>query len=395
MKNYEQEILNKLLKKYEHSKLSKEGSTRNLKICLPFDSKNMPDYVGENSYKYEENIENTIRQLADKNFITIEYDKTNQYVKKVYLNIENIEEIYYFIEAKSPQIIRNEYHVILSEFTSGNGLASKFSKWAINRLKEFKSLEKYFSNVEELQEILLVLQKLEEQKEEISLRTFSVKYLRDSKRLETILSKIESIIKMCEDIDDEDVLQRFNVFRNPSFIYLKGKGVFKINDQLIDLQNLNAELILSNYHLESMQIIDMHCKEVVTIENLTSFYDYPDLNQCVIYLGGFHNKIKRDILRKIYEYNPNINFYHSGDIDIGGFYILNHLIEDTKIKFKPRMMDIATLEKYKENTIPLTKEDKRRIVLLKQEKELEPYLDVLEYMMKNNVKLEQENIQYI
>jgi len=58
MNSYENIIVRKLLKKYENSKVSKIGSNRILTISLVFNEKNMLDYVGEDSYKYENLIEN-------------------------------------------------------------------------------------------------------------------------------------------------------------------------------------------------------------------------------------------------------------------------------------------------------------------------------------------------
>lgn len=57
-------------------------------------------------------------------------------------------------------------------------------------------------------------------------------------------------------------------------------------------------------------------------------------------------------------------------------------------------MDINTLVRYKNYTKELTKEDIKRLNYLKEHPLMYKYLDVIDYMLKYNIKLEQENINY-
>ena len=391
-KNYEQVLLKKLLSKYEKSKLSTIGSNKNLKIALKLNEKNLPEYVNEDSYLYEKEINNTIYNLSNKNFI--EYTINNGRIDKILLNLETIENIYNYLKLDSPKIEREKYLGIATKYKDKGYLTSTFATNVENIINNYKQHNKYFTSPKELEEIFLILDKLDNQKEEISRRTFSSKYLNDSKRLETILSKIEKIIKECTNIDTEDILSNYNVYKNPTFIYLKGSITIKINNQIIDLNKLSHELILSSNHLKDLELINLSVDNIITVENLTTFYDYPINNNLIIYLGGYHNEIRKNFLLKLFNFNKDLNFYHSGDIDAGGFYILNHLIKDTNINFIAKYMDINTLIKYKDYTKELTKEDIKRLTSLKEQPIMNKYLDVIEYMLKYNVKLEQENINY-
>lgn len=84
--------------------------------------------------------------------------------------------------------------------------------------------------------------------------------------------------------------------------------------------------------------------------NLTSFYNYgitkSNMDDFVIYLGGFHNRSKRDFLKKIYDRNNNKEYRHFGDIDACRFYILEHLKRKTGIPFVSMNMDKCILTKY-------------------------------------------------
>ena len=66
------------------------------------------------------------------------------------------------------------------------------------------------------------------------------------------------------------------------------------------------------------------------------------------------------------------------------------LFSRTKLRTIIDRNDCAVLEKYKDNVLPLTDRDRKRIQDL-LEKDL-PYKDVLEYMLAHNCKLEQEAV---
>ena len=100
----------------------------------------------------------------------------------------------------------------------------------------------------------------------------------------------------------------------------------------------------------------------------------------------------QNLLIKIYSDNPHINYYHSGDIDAGGFKILVHLIKKTKIPFKTLNMDSETLLKNIDYAKSLTVNDVNEITSLLENKEYKKYSDVLSRMIKLDRKLEQEII---
>lgn len=90
--------------------------------------------------------------------------------------------------------------------------------------------------------------------------------------------------------------------------------------------------------------VDQTIDKVFTIENLTSFYRFKQEHSLVIYLGGYHNHSRRNLLMQIYQKLPDAQYYHFGDLDAGGFYILEHLKRKTGIPFQMFQMDIETLK---------------------------------------------------
>ncbi len=86
----------------------------------------------------------------------------------------------------------------------------------------------------------------------------------------------------------------------------------------------------------------------------------------MIYLGGYHNHSRRNLLMQIYQKLPDAQYYHFGDLDAGGFYILEHLKRKTGIPFQMFQMDIEILKKYEDYAKPLTENDKKRLMQLEK-----------------------------
>lgn len=224
---------------------------------------------------------------------------------------------------------------------------------------------------------------------ETFVRDFSVRIFKNSKIFEGLSSKVVNLLYEYGDFPDKDqVLGNLNIIKNPTYVNLKGAGIISIKGQIIDLSKLSSDVAVSAAMLSDIDSIEVTGKAVITIENLTSFHTFYDEDMFVIYLGGYHNSVRRELIKKIYQQNTNILFYHFGDIDAGGFYILEHLKHQTGVNFRPYKMDLATLKKYCNYSKKLTDNDRHRLLKLKESE----FKEVICCMLENNYKLEQEAI---
>lgn len=69
-----------------------------------------------------------------------------------------------------------------------------------------------------------------------------------------------------------------------------------------------------------------------------------------LFLSGYHNSIKTELIRKIAEQNPRAQWFHFGDIDPDGFLILENLRRRTELTILPWKMGIEELQKYAQYT---------------------------------------------
>ena len=131
---------------------------------------------------------------------------------------------------------------------------------------------------------------------------------------------------------------------------------------------------------------------MITIENLTTFFRWEEEESLMIYLGGYHNSVRRILLQKVYHTFPDACYCHFGDIDVGGFLIYEDLCRKTGIPFTCCRMDLDTLTEYEAYGKALTENDRAGIERILKENPDVQYAEVLEYMLSAGVKLEQECI---
>lgn len=245
------------------------------------------------------------------------------------------------------------------------------------------------------EDILKIITFLENNKEFLYIREVSMLIFGDSKYLENyrktqVCSILYSYyVKNCEDVfREENLLERFNVYDIDQEICIKGPVLIGFENKTIDIDGLTGGVSFSIKDIDKIKRIVVNSDRVMTIENKTSFLR---MNQgdCYIYLGGFATKPQVTFIKKLIENNPDKRYLHFGDIDAGGFWIHKKLCEQTNMKFDLFCMDKKTLQNdnYKDYVKSLTENDVVRLTNLKDNSE---YQECIEWILKNNFKLEQE-----
>lgn len=386
----EQKLLNALLDSYEKSKTF-IGENKNQQAFRIQISKLFPKYDDDSEYEFYKEINTALANLESKGFVKLQKEKSGK-VKTVLLELSKLSEVYEFLKRTPKFETNNSLQNVWNNFVDIDFYIYKpLSDYLLeqkNNLSKNKNISFFDGDIKEYKNLLSAVKAVLENKDEIFIRELSVKLFNDSKKLETIESQIRSFLYRYGEYDDKDtVLEEHNILKTPTYVMVKGKGILNFG-QTIDLSKIDGDIGLSTKTLNQLCSVDLQGAEVVTIENLTNFHKFQPNNQLVIYLGGFHNSIKRDFIKRVDYCNPGTKFFHFGDIDAGGFYILEHLIKKTGIAFIPLNMNIETLKNHKTYWKPLSENDKSR---LKKILELAPeYKDVLLFMLNNNCKLEQE-----
>ncbi len=407
MTGYEARILKGLLDSYERSLLSRGENKVAVHIAYPFTRKNLPEYFNESSLAYEE-IHSCMKSLEEQGLVTIVWKngKKDHIIEKVLLNEKNVEKVYAYMKRKPRKEYVKEHLQLLEEEKKKyqTPAVQGFLDYLKERLTAGKSV-KEFIDIEDpgqTSKILKAVGELEKNREGCYIREFSIRCFGNSKTFESMLGVVGKILvrfgEGFEDMDIYGILAEYSVYHTPDYVYIKGKGelIFEDDpDSVINLSCLKQGIGLSGEDLGKIRIRkNSGIKKILTIENLTTFFRWQEKDSLMIYLGGYHNSVRRKLLELLYQDFPEAEYLHFGDIDVGGFEIYRDLCRKTGIPFKTYHMGIEELKKYEAYTQELTGNDRKRLEALLQKAEREGKdTRALRYMKEQGRKLEQEGIR--
>ena len=403
MKRYDKLIINALLDKYENSKLRTGLNKVNINIKV-----NIQDVIS-NYYQPDifsdeyDDVHQQLKTLENRLIITIKWkkNKIDNVIESVYLNVNNLENAYKLVN----RVDLTEKEQRLLEICNSNkgisNITDIFINHLISLLNEHKSVKKYvdIDDLDKFTKELRLLEEITSNKEELYVRELSIRFFNDSKTAEPLLNKVCSLIREFSTNDlssltNEELLQEFNIYHNPSWIMIKGKNYFHYPK--IDLEYLTNGISFSSKDINLLKWdSEKKPKMILTVENLTSFsrIDFQNKDVIILYLGGFSNHIKCEFLKNLYSYYPNSHYYHFGDTDCGGFKIWKNLVERTFIPFKTVAMDLKTLINHDQFCKELTTNDFINLKQMKDDPFFTDQIELFNHMLSNNIKLEQECIK--
>lgn len=402
MVQYDRKILNALLDSYENSRLFTGENKRNISIDFPFHKKKIPAYFDESSYEYER-IHSSMQELEEQRYIRIVWKrgKENHIISKVVLNTEHVEQAYEYVKRVPKTDLALTTIGLLQECrgSCNTPVCQKFMRYLLERLDSNRTVKEYIDleNTEATKLLLRGVFEIERNEKQCYLREFSIKVFHDSKMLQSMSGRLGKIFRTFgEDTEEKDfaqILAEYGIYHTPNYVYLKGKVSFWIHETLYHITDLKQGIGISGEDLSAIRFCDMNeIRRVITIENLTTFFRWEETDALIIYLGGYHNSVRRELLKNVYEALPDAEYCHFGDIDAGGFEIYEDLCKKTGIPFRMYRMDLNTLQIYEEYGRELTEHDRIRLqrMLEAHTFEEESMREVIRYMLERNVKLEQE-----
>lgn len=402
--NIQKQILQKLLTKYESSKTYKGTNSvvQNFSI-KPADI--FKEYEKDSTdINAIEDFEKQCELLKSEGLIQLawKYERISKIISIA--TEENWNKIRIILGVKDKNTRLKEeitFYSSVSEKTSSHKIIKDFCKTQIERLQGGKIAE---YSLEDANNIIALLSFILQNKNEILERELSISVLSNSKSWESkyktkilsILKKsgyFDSLIENCADEKEVNkvILEECNIFANPSYVYFKGNGTIFFENGTVTKTCSEIPFAISSASIEKINSFEITDTKIMTVENLTSFNRINNSDTFYIFLSGYHNSAKQNFLKKIYSQNAEKEYFHFGDIDPDGFYILENLRSKTSIPFKPYKMGISELEKYSDYTKTLEEND-----ILKAKALIDKGLhkEIMEYMLKHNQKLEQEIISW-
>lgn len=408
LSDYQNKILEKLLDKYERSKQNYD-STEKLRAIMIKPTDIYKDYDSDYSDIDEQSeFETDISELVNEEYITIR--RKEKIILRIVLNVDSLDKIYTLMKREPRKLaIQNEIN-LYKEWIGKNELISRYCTHQIELLESGKTA-KYKIKVAE--NLLRLLEFVLSNRQMILERELSIAVFGDTKIFEkeyrnkllyvlkTYGNYNDLILEIEEEKDNEkeereeiehSILEELNIYSNPKYVYFKGCAEITFEDGNSYKLSSDIPIALPMDKLNTIKSFMISDSAIMTVENLASYNRIYEKDYFVIYLAGYHNIAKQSLIKLIASQNDVKEWYHFGDIDPDGFLILENLKKKTGINFKPVYMSINELKKYEKYTKKLEDNDTTKAQGLIN-KGL--YTDIMEYMLKYNVKLEQEIVSWM
>lgn len=398
---FQKQILQKLLTKYESSKSYRgENSVEQSFSIKPSDV--FKEYEKDSTdINLIEDFEKQCKLIEENDLVTLvwKYERISKISAiGTQKNWDSYREI---LGVKDKNTRLNEEISFYSDFMNKNEIVTLLCKEQIERLKNGKEAKYDISEAKKIIELLLFILN---NKDEILERELSIAVLSDSKLWEKkyktkvckLLFENNDYSDILVGVDENDkakiILEQYNIFDNPTYIYFKGNAEIHFIDGNRLHVTLDNPIAFSSVSIRNIKAVDIKDSNIITIENLTSFNRVNKRDSFYIYLSGYHNSAKQDFLKLIYRQNKNKSYYHFGDIDPDGFLILENLRSKTLIPFNSYKMSCSELKTYSLYTKMLEQNDISKANSLISRG---LYLEEMKYMLNRNCKLEQEIISWL
>jgi hypothetical protein len=408
--DYKKLLLNRLLDKFERSKSYLDAGVSR-RVMLKLGSADYPEYDIENS-TIREIVNAGVMELNKKGILGYEWLKYEQgnIIHRVWLKPERVEDAY---QEAGRMAKRKKAEAVLDLVgKSGKKITTpwikKFLKDAEAGIAEKKSTAPFLpDDPEAAGAILTALEGIDGiNNEEFLERVFSLKCFGDSKYFErNVKKKIVRLIKKYlieEDHDpgllsEEEVLAQVGIVKAPELIEFAGPVQARLSGRTVNFAVFHHGIALNTYTVAELEITDLAAVEkVLFIENKANFLDYLTKrraeDELVIFHGGFYSPAKGQFFQKIYDgaQKGRINFYHWGDIDLGGFRMFHRLRKNIIPKLKPYFMDKDALYAKKDYWISIDKKYRAELGKLLTMEEYALFHEVIREMLHCNCRLEQE-----
>lgn len=408
--DFRKTILNRLLDKYERSKAYLNGKATR-RIMLKLCAGDMPEYdLG--STQVRELINSTVQSLAGAGIVEYEWMKFERgnIIEKVWLCIERVEDAYREAQrtpkSKKARLVLKEIKKCLPGIKQP--WIRDFFEDALQGIDAKKSITPYLpGDIDIALATLHALMKIDSLgDEECSERVFSIKNFGDSKYFEINIKKnVVRIIRkylvmehsIVEKPDDEEILAQVGIVKIFGQVEFCGNISGYIYNEAVDFSIFPYGIALNSHTVKGLEMgYENKIKRILFIENKTNYMEYilnkKRKDELVVFHGGFYSPLRGEFFKKIYKAGQGVEaeFYHWGDIDIGGFRMFKRLKENIAPSLKPYLMDKNAFMSKEKSWLPINKRYKKALEGMLKDKGYFEFHDVIGVMLKVRGRLEQE-----
>lgn len=394
--NYEEKILTYLVDNYRKSKKDSGDNKTNRRTQVKPEKLYRKYNANDGDFEEISKFNQAVECLSKLGFIYSVKETFGTQIQCIFLVDEHIQNAEQYLAERCGYVSKDMQIEKLRNLIDTYKDASPICEKECARLLENIAERKVPKNIDELDDVLKAIAFIENNQEELYMREMSMKVYGDSKYFENIL--LQPVCSMLRKYSKQnlregelldEILLLYHIAREPQKLCIKGKVIINIGKTEVDISGFSEGIEFQTSDLINIKSIKLMVPNFMTIENRISYLRYAKDDVVVFYLGGYANRYQRDFIKAVHMSNRDVNYLHFGDIDAGGFWIHHNLCEITGVNFELFSMSADELGNREFATCLHKLSDNDR-VRLEELKKIDAYGDVVQYMLHNNVKLEQE-----
>lgn len=405
----EQDILNRLLDKYENSKHLTQPGTSNRRVMLSKMKKELPGYTYEIA-SVRDTYHAAAQELEHKGLVTLEWLENHLLLTCIALNLEQIPQCYVQAGRTHPADRAASVAALIAE-TLNDVTVPWIKSWeqdTCTKAKEHLQVPAFCKeNSNLLQDLLAAFCEYDTMQESMTMRAFSSKCFHDTKYFERnirdlflrIACQYDADLSLaCEEneLGVREQLAILGIYARPELYELAGNCVLETKHGKIDvgaapLSGLAIPSTLVN-EIVHADLGNVNC--ITFIENKTNYDEYllseRAEQELVIYHGGFMSPQKRKFFALLAKATPSgatVRFW--ADIDLGGFQMFQQMLESIP-QLQPMRMEGTFVEKYKDTGLARSEEYLSKLKVALDHDSYPLFSDSIAAILKYGVTIEQE-----
>lgn len=261
---------------------------------------------------------------------------------------------------------------------------------SLEKGKQSSDLQKYG------EQLFICLNAVEKLKEPVYQRVFSVAVLGSTKVFENVLrTRVVSILSayhpdVDEAMNDKEILSQVYLEEYAQKLAVKGNLKIILMGKEISLADFYYGTVLNTKTLRHAEVpAGQNIRKIITVENKANYVSMPyEEETLIIFSHGFFSPLECEFLRKLLAVLPDVEFYHTGDLDYGGIRIFRHIREHVCPRVRPLSMDADQYDHYIQYGYEIKPETLKK---LEDMRGTEPLMEeLIEHMIKGKMGIEQE-----
>lgn len=246
------------------------------------------------------------------------------------------------------------------------------------------------------EQLFICLNALEKLKEPVYQRVFSVAVLGSTKVFENILrTRAVSILSayhpdVDEAMNDKEILSQVYLEEYAQELSVKGNLKICLNGKEISLADFCYGTVLNTETLRHAEIpCGQNIRKIITVENKANYVSMSyEEGTLIVFSHGFFSLLESEFLRRLLAVLPEVEFYHTGDLDYGGIRIFRHIRQHVCPQVRSLYMDADQYDRYIQYGYEMKPETLKKLESMQG---TEPLMEeLIEHMLKGKMGIEQE-----